>query len=65
VLEALAMSESGDTDNLLDVFTNVEVKESPISVLARGLGDVSVHSLLEQTMQIAGEICRKRGPSSA
>ena len=55
------MSDTIDADGLLDVFTSVEVKESPISALARELGDVSMHSLLEQTRQLASEMRRARG----
>jgi hypothetical protein len=53
------MTDNVDTDNMLDVFTSVEVEESLVSILSRDLSDVSIHSLLEQTRQIAGEI--KRG----
>ena len=55
------MSDTIDADGLLDVFTSVEVKESPISARARELGDVSMHSLLEQTRQLASEMRRARG----
>jgi ribosomal protein L12E/L44/L45/RPP1/RPP2 len=55
------MSESTDTDSLLDVFTSIEVEESPLSALARELSDVSMHSLLEQTRQLAGELGRGHG----
>ena len=50
------MSDNIDTDSILDVFTGVEVEENPISLLSRDLKDVSIHSLLEQTKQVAGEI---------
>ncbi len=45
-----------DTDSLLDVFKSVEVQDSIVSVLSRGLADVSIYSLLEQTQQVANEI---------
>ncbi|UCC60831.1 MAG: hypothetical protein JSV02_03145 [Dehalococcoidia bacterium] len=51
-----AMADNVDTDSMLDVFTSVEVEESLVSILSRDLSDVSIHSLLEQTMQIASEI---------
>ena len=54
--EALAMTENPDADNLLDVFTGVEVEENIVSILSRELGDVSIDSLLEQMRQIADEI---------
>ncbi|UCG84381.1 MAG: hypothetical protein JSW38_06090 [Dehalococcoidia bacterium] len=50
------MADNVDTDSMLDVFTSVEVEESLVSILSRDLSDVSIHSLLEQTMQIASEI---------
>ena len=50
------MSDNVDTDSMLDVFTSVEVEENPISMLSRELSDVSIHSLLEQTNQVAGDI---------
>jgi ribosomal protein L12E/L44/L45/RPP1/RPP2 len=50
------MSDNIDTDSMLDVFTGVEVEENLISLLSRGLSDVSIQSLLEQTKQLAGEI---------
>ncbi len=50
------MSDNTDTDSMLDVFTGVEVEDSHISVLSRELSDVSIHSLLEQTRQVAGDI---------
>lgn len=50
------MSDNIDTDSMLDVFTGVEVEDNPISVLSRELSDVSIHALLEQTRQIAGDI---------
>lgn len=53
-----AMADNVDTDSMLDVFTSVEVEESLVSILSRDLSDVSIHSLLEQTRQIAGEIKR-------
>jgi len=56
VKEALAMTENPDADNLLDVFTGVEVEENIVSILSRELGDVSIDSLLEQMRQIADEI---------
>lgn len=54
------MADNLDTDSMLDVFTSVEVEETLVSVLSRDLSDVSIHSLLEQTRQIAGEIKRGR-----
>ena len=53
------MAENLDADSLLDVFTSVEVEESLVSILSRDLSDVNIHSLLDQTRQVAGEI--KRG----
>ncbi len=53
------MTDNLDTDSMLDIFKSVEMEESFISVLSRELSDVSIHSLLEQTRQVAGEI--KRG----
>jgi ribosomal protein L12E/L44/L45/RPP1/RPP2 len=53
------MGDTIDADSLLDVFTGVEVEESLVSELARELTDISMHSLLEQTRQVAGDI--KRG----
>jgi len=50
------MSDNIDTDSMLDVFTSVEVEENPISLLSRDLSDISIQSLLEQTIQLAGEI---------
>ncbi len=52
------MGDSTDSDNLLDVFTSVEVEETLISALARELSEVNMHSLLEQTRQVAGEVGR-------
>jgi hypothetical protein len=45
-----------DTDSMLDIFTSEEFKEDHISVICKDLGDVSVHSLLEQTRQLAEQI---------
>lgn len=50
------MTDNLDNDSMLDIFTSVEVEESLVSVLSRDLSDISIHSLLEQTRQIAGEI---------
>ncbi len=52
------MGGSTDSDSLLDVFTSVEVEETLISALARELSEVNMHSLLEQTRQVAGEVGR-------
>lgn len=52
------MTDNLDTDSMLEVFTSVQVEESLISMLSRELNDVSIHSLLEQTRQVAGEIRR-------
>jgi len=60
VKETREMTENLDTDSMLDVFTSVEVEETLVSVLSRGLSDVNIHSLLEQTRQVAGEIRRGR-----
>lgn len=54
------MTDNLNTDSMLDVFTSTEVEETLVSVLSRDLSDVSIHSLLEQTRQIAGEIKRGR-----
>ena len=54
------MAENLDTDSLLDVFTSVEVEETLVSLLSRDLSDVNIHSLLEQTRQVAGDIRRGR-----
>ena len=54
------MADNPDTDSLLEVFTSVEVEENPISIISRELSDVSIHSLLDQTKEIAGEIKRGR-----
>lgn len=51
-----AKKDDKRTESLLDVFTSEEISESPISKLSKDLGDVSIHSLLEQTKQIADEI---------
>ena len=61
--EALAMADNPQmnnpkkdikaTDSLLDVFTSEDIIESPVHKLALGLGDISVHTLLEQTKQLA------------
>ena len=56
VNEVPAVTENHDTDSMLDVFTSVEAEETLISILSRDLSDVSIHSLLEETRQIAGEI---------
>ena len=57
------MSDNPEADSLLDVFTSVEVEDSPISALARGLSDVSIDSLLEQSRQVATQMKgRCRGP---
>jgi ribosomal protein L12E/L44/L45/RPP1/RPP2 len=53
------MGDNIDADSMLDVFTGVEVEENLVSELARELSDVSVHSLLEQTRQVAGDIRRR------
>lgn len=53
------MGDNIDADSMLDVFTGVEVEESLVSELARELSEVSVHSLLEQTRQVAGDIRRR------
>jgi len=52
------MGDTIDPDSMLDVFTGIEVEESLVSELARDLADVSVHTLLEQTRQVAGDIRR-------
>lgn len=52
------MGDDADTDSLLDVFTSVEVEESPVSILSRELSEVNISSLLEQTREIAGEMKR-------
>lgn len=52
------MADNTDTDNMLDVFTSVEVEESLVSLLSRDLSDLCIHSLLEQTRQVAGEVRR-------
>jgi ribosomal protein L12E/L44/L45/RPP1/RPP2 len=58
--ELWKMGEDTDTDDLLDVFTSVEVAENPISIISRELSDVSIDSLLDQTREIAVEIKRGR-----
>jgi ribosomal protein L12E/L44/L45/RPP1/RPP2 len=52
------MGDGNDSDSLLDVFTSVEVEETFVSALARELSEVNMHSLLEQTRQVAGEVGR-------
>ena len=54
------MTDDVNADNLLDVFKSVEVEGNIASVLSRELGDVSIHSLLEQTRQVADGIKRGR-----
>jgi len=58
--EASATADKQDTDGMLDVFTDVQVTENTVSMLSRELSDVSIHSLLEQTRQIALEMKRER-----
>ncbi len=60
VKEASATADNQDTDSMLDVFTDVEVEENTVSMLSRELSDVSIHSLLEQTRQIALEMKGER-----
>ncbi|UCG82869.1 MAG: hypothetical protein JSW38_11915 [Dehalococcoidia bacterium] len=48
--------EEGETDSLLDVFKDVQLEDNPISILARDLDDTDVHSLLEETKQIADRV---------
>ncbi len=55
-LLADAPKDDKDTDSLLDVFQTEEVEETTVSVLPRELSDVSIHSLLEQTRQVADEV---------
>lgn len=45
-----------EKDSLLDVFTNEELVETPISRLSKELSEVSVYTLLEQTKQLAEEM---------
>lgn len=60
VKEASATADNQDTDSMLDVFTDVEAEENTVSALSRELSDVSIHSLLEQTRQVALEMKRER-----
>ena len=60
VKEASATADNQDIDSMLDVFTDVEVKENTVSALSRELSDVNIHSLLEQTRQVALEMKRER-----
>ncbi len=60
VKEASATADNQDTESMLDVFTDVEVEENTVSALSRELSDVSIHSLLEQTRQVALEMKRER-----
>lgn len=59
VKEASATADNQDTDSMLDVFTDVEVEENTVSALSRELSDVNIHSLLEQTRQVALEMKRE------
>lgn len=54
--EAETMGENADTDSLMDIFTEVQVEESPISALSRDLGDVTMGSLVEEGRRIADQV---------
>ncbi len=55
-LPADSPKDGEDADSMLDVFKSVEVEDNIVSALSRELADVSIHSLLEQTRQVANEI---------
>ncbi len=47
-------------DDLLDVFTTEELAETTVSKLSKGLNDLSIYSLLEETKQVAQGIRNQR-----
>lgn len=53
--------EVGETDSLLDVFRDEHLEDNPISILARGLDDTSVHSLLEEMKGIVDRVKKSSG----
>ena len=53
------MGENPDTDSLMDIFTEVQVEDSPISALSRDLGDVTMGSLVEEGRRIADQVRRR------
>ena len=53
------MGENADTDSMMDVFTEVHVEDSPISLLSRDLGDVTMGSLVEEGQRIADQVRRR------
>jgi hypothetical protein len=54
--EAEIMGENPDTDSLMDIFTQVQVEDNPISALSRDLGDVTMGSLVEEGQRIADQV---------
>lgn len=53
--ETLTTGNSADTDDLMDIFSEVQVEENAIGLLSRDLGEVSMDSLLEETRRIADQ----------
>ncbi len=60
-LRAGESQEDDEDDSLLDVFREEQFSDNPISVLSRGLGDMSVYSLLEETKRIADRVRKSSG----
>lgn len=54
--ETETMGENADTDSLMDIFTDVQVEENPISALSRDLGDVTMGSLVEEGRWIVDQV---------
>ena len=50
------MGETSETDSLMDIFTEIQVEDSPISALSRDLGEVTMGSLVEEGRRIADQV---------